>query len=115
MAWQVLVGRRQGKSLNEARCRGAQWLQNGQPIPSDLGQKTQAPCNKSLVHIMHSDLEYPSFAYAPWLCSKGSANFVMKWKESKREASISVTTIKGLVRDVTGEHNCRGAAVWFIL
>ena len=26
----------------------------------------------------------------------------MKWKESKREASINVTVIKGLVRDVTG-------------
>jgi len=35
--------------------------------------------------------------------SKGSANFVMKWKESKREAAISVTTIKGLVRDITGD------------
>ena len=36
--------------------------------------------------------------------SKGSANFVMKWKESKRDASISFTVIKGLTRDsITGD------------
>ena len=33
---------------------------------------------------------------------------MMKWKESKREASINVTVIKGLVRDVTG-----GPIFWF--
>ena len=37
--------------------------------------------------------------------SKGTANFVMKWKESKREASISITVIKGLVKDITGDDN----------
>ncbi|GAX85612.1 hypothetical protein CEUSTIGMA_g13027.t1 [Chlamydomonas eustigma] len=34
---------------------------------------------------------------------KGSANFTMKWKESKRDASITVTIVKGLTRDIKGD------------
>jgi hypothetical protein len=37
-----------------------------------------------------------------FLLRKGNANFVMKWKESKREASVKVTMIKGLNRDIKG-------------
>ncbi len=41
--------------------------------------------------------------------SKGTANFVMKWKDSKREASISVAEVKGLgIRNITGERPGRG-------
>ena len=49
------------------------------------------------------------------LCSKGSANFVMRWKESKRDASISFTVIKGLTRDsITGSDTLRLHVIWFI-
>lgn len=98
------------KTLAAVEMGGTTVVTHGQPIPSNLGQQTHATCNRTPVQTTHTDLEYPSFAYAPWPCSKGSANFVMKWKESKREASISVTTIKGLVRDVTGKQDCRGRA-----
>ncbi|KAG1672233.1 hypothetical protein FOA52_002934 [Chlamydomonas sp. UWO 241] len=37
--------------------------------------------------------------------SKGNANFVMKWKESKRECTISIVDVKGATRDITEDDN----------